>query len=60
MKNVNFAKLYGNIGKILCGAAGAIVGLVCSGAPFAVAGLFLGLVFGHFFEKAVLNPALQK
>lgn len=59
MKKLNFTKVHGNIGKVLCGAAGAIVGFFVGGALVAFAGLVVGVALGHLLEAAVLNPSLK-
>lgn len=58
--NINVAKVYGLIGKALCGAAGAIVGFFAGGVYVAVVGALVGVAAGHFLEKAVMGPLLGK
>ncbi|MBX7066755.1 MAG: hypothetical protein K1X28_05950 [Parachlamydiales bacterium] len=60
MKRVNYTKVYGLLGKVLCGVAGGIVGFLAAGVYVAVAGVVAGLVVGHLSEKAVVNPAMGK
>jgi len=52
LKALNFEKLYGNIGKFLCGIAGGIVGLF-SGLYWVIPGVVLGIIIGHLLEKSV-------
>lgn len=49
---------YGNIGKSLCGVAGAIVGFLVGGPFLAIPGILVGVVGSTFLEKCVVNPAL--
>lgn len=44
-------KAYGNIGKSLCGVAGAIVGFLVGGPFLAIPGILAGFVSGQFLEK---------
>ncbi len=50
-------KLYGVIGKILCGCAGAIVGYIISGPVLATVRVFAGVIASHFFEQAIIKRA---
>lgn len=56
---MNVTKIYGIIGKVLCGAAGAIIGYICGGVALAVAGIFLGAFLGYFLEKSFVNQILK-
>jgi hypothetical protein len=58
--NINVAKIYGLLGKALCGVAGAIVGFFAGGVYVAVVGAVVGVVAGHFLEKTVMGPLLGK
>lgn len=60
MTKVNYTNVYGLIGKILCGCAGAIVGFLIGGVYVAVPAAVVGVVAGRLLEKSVLNPALEK
>jgi hypothetical protein len=54
MENKNL-KIYGLIGKSLCGCAGGIVGFVLGGPLLAVPGVAVGVLSGHVFEKSLVN-----
>jgi hypothetical protein len=56
MKNKNFNKLHNNIGKILCGVAGAIIGGIVVGPLFAVPGALLGFFAGYSLQNLLLTP----
>lgn len=56
MNNINYTKIYGIIGKILCGTAGAIVGFLLGNVYLIIPGFGLGVLAGYLLEKAVLNP----
>ena len=60
MKKLDFTKVYNVIGKILCGIAGGIIGLVTGGLYWAIPGIILGVIIGHFIEKRIAKPALNK
>lgn len=60
MYSNNYAKIYGILGKVLLGCAGAIVGYVTVGAAMAVVGVFVGAFAGHLLEKFIVLPSLQK
>lgn len=53
----NLLKVYGFIGKTLCGIAGGIVAFVLAGPVLAILGAVLGILSGHLFEKAVIKVA---
>jgi hypothetical protein len=54
-KNHKSIKIYGIIGKFLCGCAGGIVGFVVEGPVVAISGVFIGAAIGQFFEKSILS-----
>lgn len=58
--SINVAKVYGLIGKALCGVAGAIVGFFIGGVYVAIVGAVVGAAAGHFLEKTVMGPLLGK
>lgn len=60
MKKIDFTKVYGYIGKVLCGVAGGIVGLISGGIVIAVVGVFAGILAGHYLEKAVIHHEIKK
>ena len=60
MKSNNYMKIYGILGKILCGCAGAIVGFVAAGIGLAVVGVLVGVFVGHVLEKLIVNPNFKK
>ena len=55
MNKINFNKVYGYIGKVLCGIAGASVGFIAGGIAVAFLGLAAGVLVGHLLEKLVIN-----
>ncbi len=50
-------KVYGMIGKSLCGCAGGIIGFLFGGPILAIPGIFVGAVGGHFLEKNIMPIA---
>ena len=48
-------KIYGTIGKILCTIAGGALGFVVANPIFAIPGLIIGYVIGHFLEKGTVH-----
>lgn len=50
-KKTNFNKLHNNIGKALCGCAGAIVGFIVGGPLLAIPGVLAGVLGGQFLER---------
>lgn len=57
MNNYNPHKIYGILGKILCGCAGAIIGFLTKGIGLVLLGGIAGVAGGHCLEKAVARPA---
>ena len=57
MKKLNITKIYGLLGKVSCGIAGAIVGFLGGGIILALVGIVLGVYTGHLLEKSLLTPA---
>jgi hypothetical protein len=51
MSKTNFNKLHNNIGKVLCGFAGAIVGFIVGGPLLAIPGVLIGAVGGNYLEQ---------
>jgi hypothetical protein len=60
MNFLNVINIYGLIGKLLCGCAGAIVGGVLLGSLVAIPGALIGLTIGHLLEKAMCKTSLSK
>lgn len=54
--NINVSKIYGLMGKALCGVAGAIVGFLAGGVYVGIVAAVMGLVAGHFLEKTLMGP----
>lgn len=48
-------KVYGIIGKSLCGCAGGIVGFVLGGPLVAVPCVVIGVLGGYAFEKSLVG-----
>lgn len=53
MSKIDFSKLYSQIGWVLCGGAGAIVGYITGGTYLAILGVIVGLASGYLLEKKV-------
>ena len=53
MKKNTYTKLYGILGYVLCGSAGAALGFMSGGFSLALLGVLPGALFGRLFEKAV-------
>ncbi|PIS02048.1 MAG: hypothetical protein COT85_07885 [Chlamydiae bacterium CG10_big_fil_rev_8_21_14_0_10_42_34] len=50
---LDFTRIYGIVGKVACGVAGGIVGIVTMGPIAAIAGVFVGVAASHLLEKAM-------
>ncbi len=59
MKKVNHTKINTNIGKVLCGISGAIVGFFLGGYLIAFLGLGAGIAVGHLLEKGIAPSAAK-
>ncbi|MDE3045860.1 MAG: hypothetical protein KGJ02_04365 [Verrucomicrobiota bacterium] len=60
MSEKSVLKFYGILGKILCGVAGGIVGLLIEG-PWSIAlGTSLGILSGHLIERRISHIAVDK
>lgn len=51
MKTDIYTKIYGYIGKILCGIAGTVIGYLSGGILLAIAAGGIGVAVGFFLEK---------
>ena len=50
-------KIYGILGKALCGCAGAIVGFFVAGPYLALVGIVAGVLAGEFLSKFALKTS---
>lgn len=50
-------KIYGILGKALCGCAGAIVGFFVAGPYLALAGIVAGVMTSEYLERLVLKTS---
>ncbi len=50
-KKTNLNKLHNNIGKVLCGCAGAIVGFIAGGPLLAIPGVLAAVLGGQFLGR---------
>jgi outer membrane lipoprotein SlyB len=57
---MNTAKIYGLIGKTLCGIAGGIVGFMTYGVLATFIGAISGVLVGYILEKVLVSPVLTK
>jgi hypothetical protein len=56
MKKTNrILKIYGSLGKGLCTTAGILAGFALGGPLVMVPGFIVGILGGHFLEKAMLG-----
>lgn len=55
MKKNKITKIYGILGKTLCGCAGAAIGFVTGGIGLALLGILPGIFVGHLFERSVIG-----
>lgn len=61
MKDNNLKKIvkvYGLIGKSLCGCAGGVIGFIVGGPFMTVPGVLAGILGGHYLEKGIVYPVL--
>lgn len=56
---INYTKLYGVLGKILCGCGGAVVGLFIGGIVSIFLGFIIGIALGHILEKSIVDVSFE-
>ncbi len=60
MNKIDFTKIYGYIGKVLCGIAGGIIAFVVGNIYWAIPGIFAGFFVAHFLERQIVSQSFKK
>ncbi|MBS0626373.1 MAG: hypothetical protein JSS32_10015 [Verrucomicrobia bacterium] len=56
MKINKYTRIYGIIGKAICGIAGAATASLLFGLDWAIPAALAGILAAFYLERAVLNP----
>jgi uncharacterized protein YcfJ len=59
-KQLKNDRIYGAVGKVLCGCAGGIVGFICGGLLLSLPGILAGIFAGHQMEFCLQKRTVRQ